>query len=86
MSYITVETDIDLDDYSDEIIYMFKRNKRFRENLLQAMEDDNIGFVLNRGGDYKYDDRKTQLSKISENYWKLTVEDEELINKIADRF
>jgi hypothetical protein len=38
------------------------------ENLLQAMEDDNIGFVLNRGGDDKYDDRKTQLSKISENY------------------
>jgi hypothetical protein len=82
MSYITVEADINLDDYSDEIIYMFKRNKRFRENLLQAMEDDNIGFVLNRGGD----DRKMQLSKISENYWKLTVEDEELISKIADRF
>ena len=74
MSYITVEANIDLDDYLDEIIYIFKRNKRFRENLLQAMEDD------------KYDDRKTQLSKISENYWKLTVEDEELINKIADRF
>lgn len=86
MSYITVETNIDLDDYLDEIIYMFKRNKRFRENLLQAMEDDNIGFVLNRGGDDKYDDRKTQLSKIYENYWKLTIEDEELINKIADRF
>lgn len=54
MSYITVETNIDLDDYLDEIIYMFKRNKRFRENLLQAMEDDNIGFVLNRGSDDKY--------------------------------
>ncbi len=86
MSYITVETDIDLDDYSDEIIYMFKRNKRFRENLLQAMEDDNIGFVLNRGGDDKYDDMKTQISKINENYWKLTIEEEGLINKIADRF
>lgn len=39
MSYITVETDIDLDDYSDEIISMFKRNKRFRESLLQEMVD-----------------------------------------------
>ena len=86
MSYITVETDINLDDYLDEIIYMFKRNNRFRENLLQAMEDNNIGFVLNRCGDDKCDDRKTQLSKISENYWTLTGEDEELINKIADRF
>lgn len=89
MSYITVETDIDLDDYSDDIIYMFKKNKRFRKNLLEAMEDDDIGFVLNETNETnvdKYDDRKMQLSKISENYWKLTIEEEQLISKIADRF
>lgn len=87
MSYITVESDIDLDDYSDEIIYMFKKNKRFRENLLQAMEDENIGFIINTtNANDEYDDRKMQLSKIIENYWKLTIEEEQLINKIADRF
>lgn len=85
MSYITV--DIDLDDYSNEIIYMFKRNKRFRENLLQAIEDENIGFVVNTtNANDEYDNRKMQLSKIIENYWKLTIEEEQLINKIADRF
>lgn len=87
MSYITVESDIDLDDYSDEIIYMFKKNKRFRENLLQAMEDENIGFIINTtNANDEYDNRKLQLSKISNNYWKLTIEEEQLINKIADRF
>ncbi len=87
MSYITVETDIDLDDYSDEIINMFKRNKRFRESLLQEMVDQDVVVVpgKKKKGE-NYDDAQKQLTKIIQNYWKLSSEEEELLLKIADRF
>jgi hypothetical protein len=87
MSYITVETDIDLDDYSDEIISMFKRNKRFRENLLQEMVDQDVIVVRDKKKKGEnYDDAQKQLTKIIQNYWKLSSEEEELLLKIADRF
>lgn len=87
MSYITVETDIDLDDYSDEIISMFKRNKRFRESLLQEMVDQDVIVVRDKKKKGEnYDDAQKQLTKIIQNYWKLSSEEEELLLKIADRF
>lgn len=87
MSYITVETDIDLHDYSDEIINMFKRNKRFRESLLQEMVDQDVVVVpgKKKKGE-NYDDAQKQLTKIIQNYWKLSSEEEEFLLKIADRF
>lgn len=87
MSYITVETDIDLDDYSDEIISMFKRNKRFRESLLQEMVDQDVVVVRGKKkNDENYDDAQKQLTKIIQNYWKLSSEEEGFLLKIADRF
>lgn len=87
MSYITVETDIDLDDYSDEIISMFKRNKRFRESLLQEMVDQDVIVVRDKKKKGEnYDDAQKQLTKIIQNYWKLSSEEEEFLLKIADRF
>ena len=87
MSYITVEADIDLDDFSDEIISMFKRNKRFRESLLEEMVDQDVVVVrgIKKKGE-NYDDAQKQLTKIIQNYWKLSSEEEELLLKIADRF
>ena len=87
MSYITVEADIDLDDFSDEIISMFKRNKRFRESLLQEMVDQDVIVVRDKKKKGEnYDDAQKQLTKIIQNYWKLSSEEEELLLKIADRF
>jgi hypothetical protein len=83
MSYITIETEIDLDDYSDEIIYLFKNKKSFRGKLLQAMKDYDVMAVGNKHYD---DDVRKQFSKIIDNYWKLTAEEEEVIRKMADRF
>jgi predicted metallo-beta-lactamase superfamily hydrolase len=83
MSYITIETQIDLDDYSHEIIYLFKNNKSFRVNLLQAMKDYDVIPVGHKH--YDHDVRK-QFTKIVDNYWKLTLEEEAVIKKIADRF
>jgi hypothetical protein len=83
MSYITVETELDLDDYSNEIIYLFKNNKSFRGKLLQAMKDYDAIPVGNKNYD---DDVRKQFTKIINNYWKLTIEEEDVIKKIADRF
>jgi hypothetical protein len=82
MPYITVEAEIDLDDYSDEIIYFFKNNKSFRGKLLQAMKDYDVMAVRNKNDD----DVVKQFTKIFDNHWKLTIEEEDVIKKIADRF
>jgi hypothetical protein len=81
--YITVEAEVDLDDYSDEIIYYFKRDKIFREKLLKSMKDYDVMAVGNKHYD---DDVRKQFTKIIDNYWKLTAEEEEVIRKMADRF
>jgi hypothetical protein len=83
MSYITIEAEVDLDDYSDEIIYHFKNNKSFRGKLLQAMKDYDVIPVGNKNYD---DDVRKQFTKIIDNYWKLTIEEEDVIRKMADRF
>jgi hypothetical protein len=80
--YITVEAEIDLDDYSDEIIYYFKRDKIFREKLLKSIKDYDVMAVRNKNDD----DVVKQFTKIFDNHWKLTAEEEEVIKKIADRF
>jgi hypothetical protein len=80
--YITVEAEIDLDDYSDEIIYYFKRDKIFREKLLKSIKDYDVMAVRNKNDD----DVVKQFTKIIDNYWKLTAEEEEVIRKMADRF
>jgi len=80
--YITVEAEIDLDDYSDEIIYYFKRDKIFREKLLKSIKDYDVMAVRNKNDD----DVVKQFTKIIDNYWKLTAEEEDVIKKIADRF
>jgi len=82
--YITVESEIDLDDYSDEIIYYFKRDKIFREKLLKSIKDYDVMAVRNKNDDD--DDVVKQFTKIIDNYWKLTAEEEEVIRKMADRF
>jgi hypothetical protein len=81
--YITVEAEVDLDDYSDEIIYYFKRDKIFREKLLKSIKDYDVMAVRNKNDD---DDVRKQFTKIIDNYWKLTAEEEEVIRKMADRF
>ena len=83
MSYITIEAEVDLDDYSDEIIYHFKNNKSFRGKLLQSIKDYDVMAVRNKNDD---DDVIKQFTKIIDNYWKLTAEEEEVIRKMADRF
>ena len=80
--YITVEAEVDLDDYSDEIIYYFKRDKSFREKLLKSIKDCDLMAVRNKNDD----DVVKQFTKIIDNYWKLTVEEEGVIRKMADRF
>jgi hypothetical protein len=80
--YITVEAEVDLDDYSDEIIYYFKRDKIFREKLLKSIKDYDVMAVRNKNDD----DVVKQFTKIIDNYWKLTIEEEDVIKKIADRF
>lgn len=80
--YITVEAEVDLDDYSDEIIYYFKRDKIFREKLLKSIKDYDGMAVRNKNDD----DVVKQFTKIIDNYWKLTAEEEEVIRKMADRF
>jgi len=80
--YITVEAEVNLDDYSDEIIYYFKRDKTFREKLLQSVKDYDVMAIINKNDD----DVRNQFIKIIDNYWKLTIEEEDIIRKIADRF
>lgn len=84
MSSISVEVDIDLDDYLDEIVYEFRNSNRFRRDLLKAMEEKNIKVVDKNDDDD--DERCVWINKILGNYWKLTPEEDDLIKKIADRF
>lgn len=86
MSSITVEAEIDLDDYLDEIVYEFRNSNRFRRDLLKVMEEENIKVVDKNDENEDYDERCVWINKILVNYWKLTQEEDDLIKKIADRF
>jgi len=86
MSSISVEVEIDLEDYLDEIVYEFKNSNRFRRQLLKAMEEDDIKVVDKNDENEDDDERCVRINKILGNYWKLTPEEDDLIKKIADRF
>ena len=86
MSSISVEVEIDLDDYLDEIVYEFKNSNRFRRELLKAMEEEDIKVVDKNDENEDDDERCVRINKILGNYWKLTPEEDDLIKKIADRF
>ena len=86
MSSISVEIDVDLEDYLDEIVYEFKNSNRFRRQLLKAMEEEDIKVVDKNDENEDDDERCVRINKILGNYWKLTPEEDDLIKKIADRF
>lgn len=86
MSSISVEVEIDLDDYLDEIVYEFKNSNRFRRELLKAMEEEDIKVVDKNDENEDDDERCVRINKILGNYWRLTLEEDNLIKKIADRF
>ena len=86
MSSISVEIDVDLEDYIDEIVYEFKNSNRFRRQLLKAMEEEDIKVVDKNDENEDDDERCVWINKILVNYWKLTPEEDDLIKKIADRF
>lgn len=83
MSYITVEVDIDLDDYLDEIIYKFKNSNDFRNKLLIAMKEKDVKVI---DKNINYDERCVWINKILINYWKLSEEENDLIKKLSDKF
>jgi len=83
MSSISVEIDVDFEDYLDEIVYEFKNSNRFRRQLLKAMEEEDIKVVDKND---ENEERCVRINKILGNYWKLTPEEDDLIKKIADRF
>ena len=80
MSYIT----IDLEDYSYEIVQMIIKNKSLREELLNAIKKE--GHLASNSLKHAKDETNINLNKLIDNYWKLTVEDDDLIRKMADRF
>jgi hypothetical protein len=86
MSSISVEIDVDFEDYLDEIVYEFKNSNRFRRQLLKAMEEEDIKVVDKNDENEDDDERCVRINKILGNYWKLTPEEDDLIKKIADRF
>ena len=86
MSSISVEIDVDFEDYLDEIVYEFKNSNRFRRQLLKAMEEEDIKVVDKNDENEDDDERCVWINKILVNYWKLTPEEDDLIKKIADRF
>jgi hypothetical protein len=84
--YVTVETDIDLEYYLDDIIYMLKEKKHLREKVFSSLEG-----VLHKSVDKTIaivdsDTRCHNLQKIMHNYWKLTSEEDTIISDLADRF
>jgi hypothetical protein len=78
--YIT----IDLEDYIDEFTDMVMRDKYLRTDLIEALKKEGY-FPSNSLNDTK-DETNINLNKLVDNYWKLTVEEEDIIRKMADRF
>jgi lipid II:glycine glycyltransferase (peptidoglycan interpeptide bridge formation enzyme) len=87
MSYIT----IDLEDYFYEIVQMIIKNKSLREELLDAIREEESnkkqeGYLASNSMKHSKDETNINLNKLIDNYWKLTVEEDDLIRKMADRF
>jgi 3-polyprenyl-4-hydroxybenzoate decarboxylase len=84
--YVTVETDVDLEDYIDDIIYMLKNKKHLREKVFSDLE----GTLQTSSGKtiviVDDDIRCRNLQKLLHNFWKLTSEEDTMISNLADRF
>jgi hypothetical protein len=84
--YVTVETDVDLEDYIDDIIYMLKNKKHLREKVFSDLE----GTLQTSSGKtiviVDDDIRCRNLQKLLHNFWKLTSEEDTIISDLADRF
>ena len=94
MSYVSVDIDI------DEILYEMSRYER--RKFLQHMQDDGIiskACIITNDGEVKApshiernalvessDEFNKALSKLYNNGWKLTLEEEQYIIDIAKRF
>jgi 3-polyprenyl-4-hydroxybenzoate decarboxylase len=84
--YVTVETDVDLEYYIDDIIYMLKNKKHLREKVFSDLE----GTLQTSSGKtiviVDDDIRCRNLQKLLHNFWKLTSEEDTIISDLADRF
>lgn len=84
--YVTVETDVDLEYYIDDIIYMLKNKKHLREKVFSDLE----GTLQTSSGKtiviVDDDVRCRNLQKLLHNFWKLTSEEDTMISNLADRF
>lgn len=84
--YVTVETDVDLEYYIDDIIYMLKNKKHLREKVFSDLEgtlQTSSGKTIAIVDD---DVRCRNLQKLLHNFWKLTSEEDTIISDLADRF
>ena len=75
---VEVEAEVDLRDYFDEILYMFKNDKKLAKKLLSKLEKLDLSDLD--------DERVVNLHKILSNYWKLTQAEDEFIKKLANKF
>jgi hypothetical protein len=78
--YIT----IDLEDYIDEFTDMVMRVKYLRTDLIDALTKE--GYLPSNSLNDTKDETNINLNKLVDNYWKLTIEEEDVIRKMADRF
>ncbi len=75
---VDVEAEVDLRDYFDEILYMFKNDKKLAKKLLSKLEKLDLSDLD--------DERVVNLHKILSNYWKLTQDEDEFLKKLANKF
>ena len=74
---VEVEAEVDLRDYFNEILYMFKNDKKLAKKLLSKLEKLDLSDLD--------DERVVNLHKILSNYWKLTQDEDEFIKKLANK-
>lgn len=78
---VEVEAEVDLRDYFNEILYMFKNDKKLAKKLLSKLEKLDLSDLSDLD-----DERVVNLHKILSNYWKLTQDEDEFIKKLANKF
>jgi len=84
--YVTVEGELDLEDYIDDIIYMLKQKRHLREKVFSSLEGTLHPSVEKTIAIVDSDTRCHNLQKLMHNYWKLTSEEDTIISDLADRF
>jgi hypothetical protein len=58
--------------------------KYIRKDLLDALKKE--GYIPSNSLNDTKDETNINLNKLVDNYWKLTIEEEDVIRKMADRF